>query len=128
MLTKPYVDADTKACCVHLMSVNFQNVVQDVFNSEDIQSAREELLRELMADSREELFKYFVEMVKQAKSSPERKLDIAALIACIQCMCLLFPDDATLMSDIYTWVSPVRNRLVRASRSNVIDHHLHLIE
>ncbi|XP_003743425.1 uncharacterized protein LOC100904419 [Galendromus occidentalis] len=103
VLTKPYVDPETKACCVQMMSINFQSVVQDVFNSEDIPSAREELLKELGADSREALFKYFKEMIKQAKDSAERKDDVGALIACVQCMCLLFPDDVTLISDIYTW-------------------------
>lgn len=76
----------------------------NVFNREDVLEAREELLRDLGVDSRASFFRYLQEMIRQANSDSQRETDLGPLLACVQCLCLLFPDDIELMTDIYTWV------------------------
>ncbi|XP_022693929.1 uncharacterized protein LOC111263256 isoform X2 [Varroa jacobsoni] len=102
-LTKPYIDAETRRRCVSLLSANLQAAVGNVFNREDVLEAREELLRDLGVDSRASFFRYLQEMIRQANSDSQRETDLGPLLACVQCLCLLFPDDIELMTDIYTW-------------------------
>ncbi|OQR77970.1 hypothetical protein BIW11_02818 [Tropilaelaps mercedesae] len=102
-LTKPYIDIETKSSCVSLLSTNLQASVGDVFSREDVFEAREKLLHDLGVDNRQALFRYLQEMVRQAGSDSQRGTDIIPLLACVQCLCLLFPDDAALMADIYSW-------------------------